>query len=179
MNLKIKFYARTSSEPIIIDVPNDVVEIQIPNNGQNPGLKINVNSDMVIIDRLSDGNRVGAYDFTELLSEAGMLSPPRLMAQFRPQRWVGDVCEDVEGGYEFDATSQFLSLPSEKIRSFKENDYDSDNLVGDRVLDGPFEVDTDIDGWLEGMGFPPRHQLTDKQIGELRLKYDLMDDDQD
>lgn len=97
-----------------------------------------------------------------------------LKAQFRPQEWQGDYAVTVEGGCEFDATKKFLALSLEDIKNFQENNYDSDYLadgLSERENhDGPFEVDTDIDGWLAENGID-RKAMTQADLDRLREKY--------
>lgn len=99
----------------------------------------------------------------------------RLTATFRPQVWINDCTQPAGDEVVFDATRQFLSLPLEKIRSFRENDYDSDYLATDlpaRIAhDGPFEVDTAIDEWLEECGYFDRQHLTQHQLNDLRMAF--------
>jgi hypothetical protein len=96
----------------------------------------------------------------------------KLMATFRAQQWQGDQLLEV-GRTRFDATRAFLSLPLEKIQRFRENDWDSDHLsIGipaRRRHNGPFEVDTDIDGWLEANGYEEGWEgLTAADLAVLR-----------
>jgi hypothetical protein len=69
--LRIKFYAQNSTMPTFIDIPNDVVEVQIPAVEDRPALRINVNTDMVIVDT-EDGERVAAYDYRDDVTDAGL-----------------------------------------------------------------------------------------------------------
>lgn len=103
-------------------------------------------------------------------------SPPNgLIAIFRPQKWKGDECIDLDDEVEFNATYAFLSLPLEQIRGFSLNDYDSDGLAEDllerQTHKGPFEVDVDPDEWLESLGFPPRAELTQDHLNKLRVMF--------
>lgn len=103
---------------------------------------------------------------------------PRLIATFRPQAWVNDYAIDIDGRVEFDATEKFLSLPLDTIRDFAENNFDSDRLAEDlpEYADhhGPFEVDADIDGWLESLGYEGgRKSLTENDLVELRKLFGL------
>lgn len=98
-----------------------------------------------------------------------------LYATFRPQEWQGDYAVDVAGAVQFDATAKFLSLPLDRIQSFLENNYDSDDLASElperQEHGGPFEVDTDIDAWLEANGLEERESLTQEQLDMLRERY--------
>ena len=101
----------------------------------------------------------------------------KLMATFRAQQWQGDQLLEV-GRTRFDATQAFLSLPLEKLKQFRENDWDSDHLSIDlparRRHNGPFEVDTDIDGWLEANGFEEgREGLTAADLDVLRERFGI------
>lgn len=99
------------------------------------------------------------------------MARPRLMATFRPQVWVNDYAMDLEGKVEFDATTAFLSLKNDRIRNFEEHTRDSDELadICDVTDHGcPFEVDVDIDAWLESLGLSDRTKLTDDDIDRLR-----------
>src|SRR5690606_8390732 len=103
---------------------------------------------------------------------------PRLMAHFRPQAWVGDNATDIDDGHaDFDATEKFLSLSLEEITGFEENNYDSDHLsIGlpeREAHNGPFEVDTNIDEWLEENGIEDRSAMTQEQLDQLRTKYSV------
>jgi hypothetical protein len=103
---------------------------------------------------------------------------PRLMATFRPQKWVNDNAVDVvDGAVEFDATVPFLSFSNDEIRNFKEHDYASDHLAASlpefRQHGGPFEVDVDVDEWLRTLNYPGRKHLTDEQIRELRQTFEV------
>jgi hypothetical protein len=69
--LRIKFYAKNSTEPTFVDIPNDVVEVQIPAVEDQPALRINVNTYMVIVDT-EEGERVAAYDYRDDIYDAGM-----------------------------------------------------------------------------------------------------------
>lgn len=100
-----------------------------------------------------------------------------LIATFRPQAWINDTAADLaEGAARFDATAQLLAMELEAIRKFRENDYDSDRLAGSLQQAnnhcGPFEVDVDIDDWLEKNGIEcGRHELTQEQLDELRRRF--------
>lgn len=101
---------------------------------------------------------------------------PRLIARFRPQAWQHDYANDVDGAVEFDATVPFLALPLDRIREFKEHDHDSDALAD--YLDarwehnGPFEVDVDVDAWLEANGIDHgRDELTAADLATLRERF--------
>lgn len=99
----------------------------------------------------------------------------RLIARFRPQEWHGDAAVEVEGAKDFDATKALLDLPLERIQKFRMNDYDSDELSEDlperQEHDGPFEVDVDLDKWLEENGVPYREVMTESDRQRLRLQY--------
>lgn len=96
----------------------------------------------------------------------------RLMATFRPQAWINDYAVDIDGSVRFDATEPFLSLPLARIRAFQQNNYDSDYLSDAlpqrNEHSGPFEVDVEIDEWLESLGYPPRAELTESHLVSLR-----------
>lgn len=101
---------------------------------------------------------------------------PRLTARFRPQAWIRDFAMDVDGAVDFDATAAFLALPPDAIRAFRENDYDSDHLADDlpeyEAHSGPFEVDVEVDDWLEALGFPNgRASLTDADVASIRERF--------
>ncbi len=102
---------------------------------------------------------------------------PRLKATFRPQAWINDNAVDIDGQVEFDATENFLTLDLEEIRNFTEHDYDSDRLAWDlreaEIHSGPYEVDVDIDEWLNSIGFPARRQLTAALVRDLRKIFDI------
>lgn len=111
----------------------------------------------------------------EMMQEQGEQTR-RLMAIFRRQVWVNDETMDTEDPIEFDATLKFLVLPLTGIRSFREHDYDSDYLaegLPEKVeWTGPFEVDVDVDGWLEKNGIPDgRKSLTQEDLDRLRKEY--------
>jgi hypothetical protein len=101
---------------------------------------------------------------------------PRLMATFRPQAWINDQAVDTDGRVPFDATGALLALPLERIRSFQEYNHDSDDLAAGLPAredhSGPFEVDTDIDGWLEANGLHgSRVALTKEHLDVLRERF--------
>lgn len=95
-----------------------------------------------------------------------------LMATFRPQQWVSNYAHDLNENVEFDATKAFLSLSLKQVQSFQQNNYDSDELANDlqarKDHSGPFEVDVEIDYWLEQNGFPERKLLSENKLQQLR-----------
>lgn len=100
---------------------------------------------------------------------------PRLLAHFRPQSWVRDYAVDIDGQEDFDATKAFLSQDLDWIRGFEEHSEESDQLAiaasaAWKRHHGPFEVDVDVDGFLEALGFR-RQSLTPRQLTELRRRY--------
>jgi hypothetical protein len=100
-----------------------------------------------------------------------------LIATFRPQAWIDDYAVDIDGKVDFDVTQALLELPLEKIRTFKEHNHDSDVLADDlqeqKDHSGPFEVDVDIDKWLEENGLDGgRADLTQEQLDQLRRQSD-------
>ena len=79
MNLRIKFYGRGSTEPVSIDVPNDIVQIEIPSQhlpgtGILPALFLHVGTEMVVVNTAA-GERVDTYDFRDAVVSAGLLRP--------------------------------------------------------------------------------------------------------
>lgn len=99
-----------------------------------------------------------------------------LIATFRPQFWTGRDCLMPAGEpVQFDATATFLALSLEDIKSFRYNSYDSDGLACNLLArighSGPFEVDVNIDEWLEKNGVPDRSQMTENDL--FRLRYEL------
>lgn len=100
---------------------------------------------------------------------------PRFIATFRPQAWQHDFAVEVGGKVEFDATGKLLSLSLDEIKGFRENNYDSDYLADSlperEDHDGPFEVDTDLDGWLEANGIKDRSAMTQDDLDRLCEKY--------
>ena len=106
---------------------------------------------------------------------------PRLIATFRRQQWINDYAVNSDPLVEFDATEAFLKLPLERIRGFEENNYDSDELaegLAEKLEHtGPFEVDTDIDEWLEQNGFENgRENLTEQDLALLRQRFNVKED---
>ncbi len=99
---------------------------------------------------------------------------PKLMATFRPQAVVNKRIIDIDGEVVFDATPQILQLDHQQIREFAHNDYDSDflanNLPERNSHSGPFEVDVDVDAWLESFGFL-RETLTTVQWYSVKHKF--------
>lgn len=82
---------------------------------------------------------------------------PRLLATFRPQLVEHDQCVNIEAGkVEFDVTLLFLSKPFEEVIRFTSLSYASDSLADGLPQredhDGPFEVDDNVDDWLESHG---------------------------
>lgn len=101
---------------------------------------------------------------------------PLLLASFRPQVWVNDYAVDNGSQVVFDATATFLSRDLGAIHAFKENDYDSDYLAEDLPErdnhGGPFEVDVDVDAWLEKNGFlDGREGLSEDDLRTLRIRF--------
>lgn len=100
---------------------------------------------------------------------------PELIATFRPQYWQGDECVDLGRRYKFIATKKLLGLPLAEINKFQESCYDSDYLacdVPERLEHvGPFEVDVDIDSWLEANDCSPRSELSPEELETLRLRF--------
>jgi hypothetical protein len=100
----------------------------------------------------------------------------RLIAHFRPQTWVRNYAVDIDDGKEdFDATAAFLSRSLGRIKSFEEHSEESDQLAIDASAawqhhHGPFEVDVDVDGFLEAQGFS-RQTLTTRQLADLRRRF--------
>ena len=113
------------------------------------------------------------FQLIEVDAVVGPDSLPRLVAHFRPQVWVDDEAVAAAGAVEFDATEKLLSLSLKEIQLFKENDCDSDALAEDLLEriehHGPFEVDVDVNGWLEKSGFD-RATLTREQLEDLRRR---------
>jgi hypothetical protein len=72
MNLTVVYYDRVTNEQHVIEIPNDVVEIRVPDSVENglPALRVNVNTDAVIVDRLEDGAKIAMYEFTDLYADA-------------------------------------------------------------------------------------------------------------
>jgi len=70
-----------------------------------------------------------------------------------------------------------LSLSLNEIREFQENNYDSDHLASGlserEAHNGPFEVDTDLDGWLKEVADCDRKTLTQEKLVSLRLKVNI------
>ncbi len=97
---------------------------------------------------------------------------PQLMAVFRSQAWVHDQALDIDHPIRFDATAKILRLSAEEIRNFKHNNYDSDTLAEDLPVrkdhTEPFEIDTDLDAWLEAYGVAGREKLPDERWEEIR-----------
>lgn len=103
----------------------------------------------------------------------------RLIAFLRRQVWVNNEATESEEPVEFDATVALLRLPLSGIQQFREHDHDSDVLAEDlpeRVeWTGPFEVDVDVDGWLEQNGVPEgRKSLTKEDLDRLRREYGVI-----
>ena len=99
-----------------------------------------------------------------------------LMVTLRRQVWVNDEAMDTEPPVVFDATEKLLDLPLGTIQNFREHDYDSDYLAEDvlerREWTGPFEVDVDVDSWLQENGIQDgRKGLTQDDLDRLRKEY--------
>jgi uncharacterized protein YkvS len=75
MTLKVSYFDRSKNEMVTLDIPADVLAVQIPPadevNGGLPGLIVNVNTDAVIVDTAL-GDRVAMYEFSDLLAEANL-----------------------------------------------------------------------------------------------------------
>lgn len=99
----------------------------------------------------------------------------RLIAEFRPQSEVGKRLVNLPST-KFDATDAFLSLRIDEIKAFKHNNYDSDalseGLCERKRHNGPFEVDVDVDAWLDLHGIE-RKSMTVDDLSSLRKKYPL------
>jgi len=100
---------------------------------------------------------------------------PRLMATFRPQAYIRGDAVDIDGAVEFDATDEALDLDWDVIRDFEYHAYDSDHLADSlperNAHGGPFEVDVDLDAWLELLGVPDRSELTEDAWKAIQAKY--------
>lgn len=110
------------------------------------------------------------------------LVAPKVWAEFQAQQWVGhneDTCMPIGEAVEFDVTDKILQLPYEKLKTFKDGSYDSDDLAADlperRKHGGPFEVYlvTELDEWLGEMGYPDREALTAEQWQQVHTLYPL------
>jgi hypothetical protein len=102
----------------------------------------------------------------------------RLIARFRPQKWMGDEAVEVAGAVDFDATEAYLSLPLPRAINFRLHDYDSDQLAqtlhGRQEHEGPFEVDVELDEWLERNGVTDgRAGLTQDHLYRLRAEFGI------
>lgn len=137
-------------------------------------------SQVLIEQRVKDDYlvRVLTEDKTSAFVPVDALRLPRLIATFRPQAWVGPKKDNLaEAGppVEFDVTDEILKLSRIGLRRFKENNYDSDDLASDlperRAHAGPFEVDVDIDAWLEELGFPERKLITTPQWEQVKAMF--------
>ncbi len=102
---------------------------------------------------------------------------PKLTATFRPQVWRHDHTIDIDDEVQFDATPAILLLTAAAIRDFRHNNYDSDYLADDlpamKEHCGPFEVDVDLDEWLDENGVEDRYIITDEQWESVKKKYGL------
>ncbi len=102
-------------------------------------------------------------------------SPPRLTAVFRPQAWRNDQAIDIDHSVRFDATAKILRLSAGEIRSFRyfgdESDALAEDLPARKDHTGPFEVDVDLDIWLEEHGVEDRRSITDAQWEAIRAIY--------
>ena len=69
--LTIRYYDFDKKETVEMTVPSDCVEIKIPPQPDHnlPALKVNVNTDAVIIDN-DGGGRIAMWEFTEVYAEA-------------------------------------------------------------------------------------------------------------
>ncbi len=98
-----------------------------------------------------------------------------LMAEFRPQVWSHDYAMPAGDVVPFDATMAFLSLSAGEARTLKDGSYGTDNLASDVPARahhaGPFEVDADIDNWLEDNGIDGRSSITEESWTTLREAY--------
>ena len=109
------------------------------------------------------------------MSTVVQVKAPPLMARFRPQALIDDYFVEVDGQVDFDATEAILSLSVNDVRRFRENDYSSDALAEDlparQEHGGPFEVDVDLNGWLEFHGVDDRYNLSGSRWDAIRAKY--------
>lgn len=105
------------------------------------------------------------------------MSHPRLMATFRPQAWQNDYAINIDSPVDFDATEALLRRSLKDIKAYKEHDYSSDYLAGESNLraaeehDGPYEVDCDVDSWLEENGIEDRSKMTEADLKLLRERF--------
>ena len=67
--LTIRYYDLTQEKSIEIEIPADVVAVNIPPQERQPALEVNVNTDAVIVDTADDG-RLGMLTYSDLLAEA-------------------------------------------------------------------------------------------------------------
>ncbi len=113
----------------------------------------------------------------EVVGEEDAETPvPRLMAVFRPQAWRNDQTIDIDSPVRFDATAKILQFRIDEIRDFQSNNYESDELAEDLPArqahaGGPFEVDVDLDAWLEAHGVDDRASMTAERWAEIRRLY--------
>jgi hypothetical protein len=72
MNLTIRYFDRETNKQHAIEIPNDLVEITIPENPDNdlPSLKVHINPDAIAVDRASDDTRVSLYLLIDAHAEA-------------------------------------------------------------------------------------------------------------
>ena len=69
MNLIVRYFERGASQPEIVLVNNDVLEVRVPVQGERPPLCVTVNTDAVLLDT-ADGKRIGGINFDDLYAEA-------------------------------------------------------------------------------------------------------------
>lgn len=107
------------------------------------------------------------------------MSTHPLMATFRPQADQRGYCVDIDGEVEFDATWALLSRTPEEICNFRCYNEDSDRLAIDSNLPawqehtGPFEVDVELDEWLEEQGVEDgRRGISNFHLERLRKLFD-------
>ncbi len=69
----------------------------------------------------------------------------RIIATFVPQAWINDYAVEIDDGrVEFDCTEEVLAMGKEKAMKIRDDQYESDHLVPDKILDshsGPFVVE--------------------------------------
>jgi hypothetical protein len=78
------------------------------------------------------------------------LASPRIIAKFRPQKWINDYAVDIEdGAYEFDVTDALAAMTTEKLLAIGDHSDEADALWQNHIVsseyphDGPFEVEVE------------------------------------
>ena len=97
----MRYFDRAKNENVTLDIPADVLAVIIPpaapEDGGLPGLTVNVNTDAVIVDKVT-GERVSMYEFSDLLAEADTdLAAPEVSTELS-MLFSAEINNEADGG---------------------------------------------------------------------------------